>query len=52
MLYECYDINNLSSQKLVSVVEVTNFRTYSDKMYKLLNIYTIEMGSRSIPIKK
>ena len=34
MLYECYDFNNLSSLKVVSVVEVTNFRTYSDKLKK------------------
>ena len=44
MLYKFYDfivfITNQS--KLVSVVEVTNIRTYSRKTNKLRNIYTIE----------
>ena len=42
--------NNLSSQQLVSVVEVTNIRTYSCKMNKLPKyIYTIGKGAGTPP---
>ena len=38
MHYEIYDIG---SQKLVSIVEVANIRTYSRKLHKLQNIYHV-----------
>ena len=37
---------------MVSVVEVTNIRTYSRKSNKLQNIYIIGRGTRTISIKK
>ena len=50
-LYEFHDIDNLSSQKLVSFVEATSIRAYSRETNKLRNINTIGSGARNISIK-
>ena len=53
-LYESYGTDKpvlvLRSQKIVSIVEVTNMRTYSCKTNKFRNVYTIGRGARSISI--
>ena len=55
-MVELYDIDNIvlikQQTKLVSVVEVTNIRTYSSKTNKLRNVNTIGRGVRNIPITK
>ena len=43
---------SLSSQKLISIVEVTNIRTYSPKTSKLRNIYTIKRGKWDLTYRK
>ena len=50
--YEVYGIDKLGSQKFASVVEFIKIRTYSRKMNKLRNVYTIGREAMNISIKK
>ena len=49
---EIYCFNNFAVQKLVSMAEVTNTRTYSRKTNMLRNINTIGRVARDIATKK
>ena len=44
--------SHFSDQNLVSIVKVTNIRTYSGEINKLPDIYTIGRGAMNISIKK